>query len=177
MPFEADQRSTLILPGLTLRVRLLNQIRTYDSHIYFYVLPLWFDTNTVKTMPSEPGKTDVWLHVSGSSGGFVFRPQLAKLIVAGKAVPALAGFETGSWDQDGNRVKRGGKREKRAVPGELALSDGSWSYFLILKFPMPTPSPEEQDIALDLSEALRAPDKPTIPLIRFNPTRWQEGYT
>lgn len=176
-PFEARKRSELKLPGVTLSVAIHNQTRTYDTQVYLFVLPLSVDSRTVQTQPGEPGRTRVSLSVSNTNGDLVFRPQAAKLFVAGKAVPALAAFEFGMWDAAGNRVTSGGTWAHRVIDEEQSLPEVGRTYHLSIDFPVPVPSPAESGIALDLSDALRAPGKPTIPIIRFNPTRWKQGYT
>jgi hypothetical protein len=50
-------------------------------------------------------------------------------------------------------------------------------YLLSIDFDAPSPGPEVPDIAIDLSRALRAPGLAEVPLIRFVPVRWKEGYT
>lgn len=176
-PFEAQQRAELQLTGLTLGVTINNQTRTYDNQVYLYALPVSVDPRTVQTQRGEPGKTRVNLRVSRMSGEFVFRPQLARLVVADKVVSGVGGFEFGMWDPAGNRVGSDGTWAYRDVGEERVLSDAGRTYLLSIDFPVSVPSPAEPGISLDLSEALRAPGKPAIPLIRFHPTRWKEGYT
>jgi hypothetical protein len=175
-PFEAQQRSALELPGLTLGVSINNQLRTNDTQVYLYALPLSVDSREVQTQEVEPGKTKVLLRVVVRDEGFVFRPRLAVLSVAGTSVSGLAGFEFGMWDQEGNRVTTGGTWAYRRIADEYRLGTGM-TFYLSVDFPMPVPSPESPDIALDLAKALQAPGKPPIPLIRFLPVRWKEGYT
>ena len=53
-------------------------------------------------------------------------------------------------------------------------------YLLSLDFDVPVPWPQSDDIALDLSAALKDmgnAGSPPLPLIRFAPVRWKEGYT
>jgi hypothetical protein len=176
-PFEARQRSELRLPGLTLAVGINNQTRTYDTQVYLFALPLSIDPRTVQTQPVEAGKTRVSLRVAGTEGDFVFRPQQARLTVAGQTVTGSVGFEFGQWDAAGNRVGSGGRWAHRPVGEALALSDGARSHLLSIDFPLPTPSPQDAGIVLDLSQALQAPGRPAIPPIRFQPARWKEGYT
>jgi hypothetical protein len=48
---------------------------------------------------------------------------------------------------------------------------------LSIDFATPVPSPESPDIALDLSQAVKSITEAPLPLIRFAPIRWKEGYT
>ena len=175
--YEARQRSELALPGVTLGVGIDNQTRTYDTQVYLFVLPLSIDPRTVRTRPVEPGRTRITVRVTGTAGDFVFRPQRARLVVAGRSVSATGGFEFGMWDAGGKRVASGGAWGDRPVPTELALADAARGYLLSIDFPVPTPDPQSTGIALDLSDALVAPGRPALPLIRFQPARWEEGYT
>ncbi|HEU5297762.1 MAG TPA: hypothetical protein VFU71_23505 [Burkholderiaceae bacterium] len=176
-PFEAHQRSEFVLPGITLGVRINNQIQTHDTQVYLYALPLSIDPRTVHTQRVDPRSTRVTLRIAQHDGDFVFRPQMARLFVADKAVTGTRGFEFAMWDQSGHRVSSGGEWGDRPVPNEYPLTGSAKVYWLSIEFPEPTPSPEASDISLDLSSALHAPGVPAIPLIRFQPTRWKEGYT
>lgn len=176
-PFEAQKRAELALPGLTLGVTIENQLQSYDTEVYLYVIPLSVDPRDVRAGQAEPGTTRVRLRVSASHTGFVFRPQLATLRVGRATVPGVAGFEFGPWDESGNPATSGGQWAYRRVPDEFALSAPGETYYLSIEFPVPVPPPQSPDIVLDLSRALQAPDAPAIPEIRFLPVRWREGYT
>jgi len=62
----------------------------------------------------------------------------------------------------------------------VSLTQPRKRYLLSLEFDIPVPSPKSNDISLDLSRALQdlgnAEDSP-LPLIRFAPVKWEEGYT
>lgn len=176
-PFEARQRSQLQFPGITLGVGINNQTRTHDTQVVLFALPVSIDLRTVPTQPVEPGTTRVSLRVSGTGGDFVLRFRLARLTVAGKSVAASGAYEFGMWDSVGNRVGSGGTYAHRPLGDSHALIEAARTHLLSIDFPVTTPPPSEAGIALDLSEALRAPAKPVIPLIRFHPSRWKEGYT
>lgn len=167
----------LNLPGLTLRVTINNQVRTYDTQVYLYVLPLSVDPRSVQTGALEPGRTRVYVNVTPRAAGFVFRPTLATLHVGGARHGGSAGYVFGRWDEQGNRVERGGTWAHRPVTAELTLTEVGRTYLLSIDFPAPLPSPESRDIALDLSRALLAPEQPALPLIRFAPRRWKESYS
>jgi len=176
-PFEAHQRAEIELPGLNLGVGINNRTRTYDTQVYLYALPLSIDPRNVQVEAVESGKTRITLRISKTDGAWVFRPRAAKLIVSGQAVKATEGYEFGMWDALGQRVAHGGNWAHRPVGDSLTLSDSARTYLLSIEFSLLAPSPQEAGIALDLSEALRATGQPAIPLIRFHPMRWREGYT
>ena len=176
-PFEARERSRLQLAGITLDVGINNQTRTHDLQVMLFALPVMVDPRTVQTQTVEPARTRVSLRVTGTDGDFVLRARHARLIVRGQAVSAIGAHAFGLWDSAGNRVSSGGQWAHRPLDDEHAIGQGAHPDVLSIDFPLPTPSPAEAGIALDLSEALRAPGKPVIPLIRFHPTRWKEGYT
>lgn len=176
-PFEAMKRSELVLPGLTLSVSINNQLRTYETEVYLYVLPLSVDTRDVPTQNVDPGKTRVTLRISHHDGDIVFRPRLARLGIGDEWVSGDGGFEFGMWDQSATRVRSGGVWGYRPTEDSLVLTKRDAAYVLSIDFLVPVPAPESRAIALDLSQALQAPGRPAIPLIRFLPVRWKEGYT
>lgn len=176
-PYEAATRSELPFPGVTVGVGLNNQLRTHDTQVYFFVLPLSVNPRDVHTQTDDTTKTRVTLRVSPKAPGFVFRPRLARLTVEGKTVQGAIGFEFGQWDAERRKVTSGGKWGFREVGDEFPLGDGGTSYSLSIDFPIALPDPKSPGIELDLSDALRAPEQPPLPVIRFQPARWKEGYT
>jgi hypothetical protein len=165
--FESFSRETLNVPGLQLVVRINNQLLTYDN----------YPTRTLPAFPVdvEPGRTRVRIFVIPTESGFVFRPTLAVLNVAGKQFGGIAGFEFDMRDLQGNRVMRGGKFDYRPIADELTLEAGR-NYVLSVDFATPVPSPQSSDLSVDLSRALQADRQPLLPLIRFAPVRFREGY-
>jgi hypothetical protein len=173
---QAPDPAELVLPGLKLRITIDNQLRTYDTKIYFG-LPLSIDPRGVYAKNHEPGKTRVFVSVTPDAAGFVFRPSAARLEIEGKRYMAGAGYRFGMWDEQGRLVDKDGKWDHRAIDGEMLLDRPGTRYFLSLRFDVPTPSPESRSTTLDLSDALRDPALAPLPLIRFAPVRWKEGYT
>lgn len=173
----ARERPTLRVPGLELQVGLDNELRTYDTQVYLFVLPLSVDPRNVHAKNIEPGKTRVFVTVTPLDAGFVFRPAEALLSIADKRFTGIAGSEFGMWDREGKRVRQGGTWDHKAVGEELALAETGRRYYLSIDFATPVPSPESHAIALDISRALASPQHPPVPLIRFVPVRWKEGYT
>lgn len=176
-PYEANNRPPLRVPGLELRVSIDNQLRTHDTQVWLFALPVSIDPREVQTQVYSPGKTRVRLSVTALQPGFVFRPRLAVLGVAGNSFNGTAGFEFGKWLKPDWRRDDKGLWDHRPVGDELALSQTSPTHHLTIEFDTASPSPETPDIALDLSRALAAPGVSPVPPIRFLPVRWREGYT
>lgn len=171
------RRPPLEVPGLELAVTIDNQLRTYDTHLYLFVLPLYVSPREVYRNNRTPGRTRVYITVTPRVPGFVFRPEQAVLGFAGQRFTGSAGFEFGQWDSQGNPVARGGRWEHRSRQSGLVLGEVGRRYLLSIDFDTPVPSPELRDITVDLSQALSAPGQPRLPLIRFVPLRWKQGYT
>ena len=174
MPFES---LSLAVRRRFNKVTIDSQLRTYDTQVYFFALPLSVDPRNVYPKNIEPGKTRVFVGATPQVPGFVFRPAAAVLQVANKRFTGAAGFEFGRWDDEWKRVERGGRWEHRPIASEYVLSEVGRRYYLSIDFATPVPSPELPDIVLDLSQALRSTTESPPPLIRFAPVRWKEGYT
>jgi hypothetical protein len=175
--YEAQRRMELTFPGLTLGVGLGNRLRTYDTQVYLFVLPLAVDPRRVSMQSTSLDTTRVSLRVTAADSDYVFHPQRARLTVEGRTVVAKAAFEFGMWDSAGHRIASGGTWDHRPIVDALPLAEPGRSYLLSIDFPVTAPSPESKGIVLDISEALRATQRPALPPIRFAPVRWKEGYT
>jgi hypothetical protein len=164
---------------LKLHVSIDNRLQTYDTQIFFG-LPLSVDPRNMYPKNHQPGKTRVFVNVTPETGGFVFRPLLASLVVGGERYQAMRGFEFGMWDAERQQTDTGGKWEHRDVGPGVSLTQPRKRYLLSLEFDISVPSPKSNDISLDLSRALQdlgsVGDSP-LPLIRFAPVKWEEGYT
>jgi hypothetical protein len=169
----------LNLPGVKLNVSIDNRLQTYDTQIFFG-LPLSIDPRNVYPKNLHPGKTRVFVNVTPQTGGFVFRPLLASLVIGGKQYAAVRGFEFGRWGAEGKQTNTGGTWEHRDIGAGLALTQPHQRYLLSLEFDVPVSSPKSSEISLDLSRALEdlgSVGDPPLPLIRFAPVKWEEGYT
>ena len=175
--YEAQKRSELTLPGMTLGVSIHNRLRTYDTQIYLFVLPLSIDPRNVSTQTIEPGKTRISLRISKLTDDLLFRPKLARLTVGDQTVQATSSTEFAMWNAQGEKVSTGGNWDHRPLADETRLIVQEKAYIVNLDFPVPTPSPESKALILDLSSALTSDKLPTLPPIRFVPVRWKEGYT
>jgi hypothetical protein len=170
-------RTPIVSPGLKLEVSLDNQMRTYDAQVYLFALPLSVDARNAYTKNNAPGKTRFFVAVTPTESGFVFRPSMAVLHAVNQQHSGIAGYEFGMWNQTGERVKQGGTWQHRPTGESFALSEIGRTYYLSIDFAVAPPSPELTDIAVDVSRARLSPQHPAVPLIRFAPVRWKEGYT
>jgi hypothetical protein len=169
--YERGERMRVALPGLSLEVMLNNMSLDSDTLVYAYVIPV--PAPSAGTPSDAPKKAKVTLFITPREEGYVFRPLLATLSVGGQTASALGGYTDAKFIgfKDGKAVHAAPQR----VADESPLSSGK-SYIYDVEFPLPVPSPQAPDVALDLSRALQAPGQPTIPLIRFLPVRWGNWY-
>lgn len=172
----ASESPVLDLPGLQLEVALPNRLRTYDTQVYLYVLPLVIDPRDAYMQKPRPGWTRVHLTVTPATADFIFHPAQARLQIAGKSYAGAAGFEFAQWDAQGLRVQQGGQYEHKPV-ASLSLAEAGRRYILSIDFPVDMPSPQGSELALDLSAALVSPAQPVLPLIRFQPVKWKQSYS
>ncbi|MBK8229043.1 MAG: hypothetical protein IPK72_00375 [Candidatus Eisenbacteria bacterium] len=170
-------RSKLALPGAQLEVEIDNRLRTYDMHVYLFVLPLWWNPRDVYAENHEEGWTRVYLTITPSDSSFVFRPTEAVLRMESGRFPGARGFEFGIWNEAGQRITEGQGWAHRPLASDVALDVPGRRYHLSIDFETPVPSPKSQQIELDLSRALVSPEHPETPVIRFAPVRWKLGYT
>ena len=131
----------LNLPGVKLHVSMDNRLQTYDTQIFFG-LPLSVDPRNLYPKNHRPGKTRVFVNVTPQTGGFVFRPLLASLVIGSTHYPAVRGFEFGMWDAEGQQTDTGGVWDHRDVGGGVSLTQPGKRYLLSLEFDIPVPSPK-----------------------------------
>lgn len=175
--YEAQKRREIVLEGVTLGVSINNPLRAYDTQVYLFVLPLSVDPRAVQVQPVEPGKTRVTLRISGMTADWTLRPRKARLAVGSQIVEAAAASQFAMWDAQGQEVSSGGRWGHQALGDEVVLAKRAQAYLVDLDFPAPLPSPQADNISLDLADALSSPELPRPPKIRFAPVRWKEGYT
>jgi hypothetical protein len=160
-----------------LRVAIHNQRHGDDAQFALLALPISVDPRRVYPGADDPGRTRVFVNATPQEAGFVFRPARAVLGVGARRITGAAGFVFAQWDRQGRRVEQGGQWDHRRVDPDLVLADVGRTALLSIDFPTVPPSPESREITLDLSQALRAPQRPPLPLIRFVPVRRKEGYS
>lgn len=174
---EARERATLALPGLSLAVDLRNSLRTWDTQVWFFVVPVVADPRNVYLQPAEPGHTRVSLRVQPQVSAAVLRFAQARLVAGGRSAAAVKASQFGQWDAEGRRVTSGGRWGDRPLPERFEIAAGGDGAFVSLDFPLERPDPQARDTVLELGAALVVDGMPPVPPIRFTPVRWREGYT
>lgn len=176
-PYDSRERARLRFDALTVVATIDNQVRTYDTKIIAFVVPVSVDRRLVPTVKPQPRRTRVTLQLSGMTADFELQPALARFTVGDSTVRGIAGSVFGMWDAAGQRVANGGEWGDKATGERFALTERNRTYILNIDFPISSPSPELRTITLDLSQALRAPGVPALPVIKFTPAKWKHGYT
>jgi hypothetical protein len=176
-PATPSANAPFELPGLSLRVTLHNRLRTSDTQVMLFVVPVSIDPRRVPSQGPEPGRTRLYLNATPTVAGWLFRSAGAVLSFDGKRFVSDAGWMFGQWDEQGRRVERGGRYDHKRVDDSLRLDGIGHLHLLSIDFPTPPPDPQRRDIVLDLGPTLRAEALPAVPTIRFQPARWDEGYT
>lgn len=174
--YESANRPPIQVPGLTLKVEIDNRVRTRDTQVILFALPVSFDPREVQTSVATPGRTRVRITVTADQPGFVFRPAQAEFRIGDQVYRGVAGFEFGRWNEQGQADAERGKWADRSVGESMPLEAGKPAY-LSVEFDVPSPSARRSDLSLDLARALSGRDGAAIPLIRFVPARWKQGYT
>lgn len=174
--YESANRPPIKLPGLSLRVEIDNRVRTRDTQVILFALPVSFDPRDVQTSVATPGRTRVRITVTPEQPGYAFHPAQAEFRIGDQVYRGVAGFEFGRWNDKGERDAEHGKWNDRSLGESMSLDAGKSTY-LSVEFDVPSPSARRSDLSLDLTRALTGPEGPAVPLIRFAPARWKEGYT
>lgn len=167
----------LAFPGVQLQVGLDNELQTYDLQVMLFVVPMSADPRSTYRRNLTPGKTRLFVTVTAQDDSFVFHPRAAVLTFGGRRFEGQAGYDFDRWTEAGVRDARSGQWDHRRVDQTLALEQAGRRYHLSIEFDTPVPSPELRDIEVDLSGALRSSRHPPLPVIRFVPGQWKEGYT
>ena len=173
---ESVARRELRLPGVTLNVHLRNVDRTWDTQVWFFVVPVMIDPRTRRHDAVEPGMTQIGLSVSGLAAPAVLHARLARLLLDGRVTAASAGLEFARWDAEGRPSRTEGLWEHRPLPEGHRLAPGPGPHLLRLDFPVAAPDPQATGTVLDLSDALRIEGQPALPPICFQPQRWRGAY-
>ena len=105
----------------------------------------------------------------------MLRGAAAKLEIDGRLYTPVAVRRFGQFDSAGNIIERGGKWQYVDLGPEFALSQPGMQYSLTLVFDAPVPKAETAKIAVDLSQALRDPSQPPLPLIQVRKQRSELG--
>ena len=163
------------LPGIELRLSMNNQVQTSSTEyigIVVPMLPVGLDLKTRDSGTVQPGRHTVDITLSPQQEGHRFAPHQVLLVIDG--VPAkpteaarmhstLAGRERELWPPAGG-----------SLPLPLAAKGGGTTFQLV--FPVERPSPD-QEIWVDLGEALSSAAGKPGPRIGFRKTRWSNPYS
>ena len=174
-PYEARMRNTLAFDGIRVEVDLRNQVRTSDMDVVLYVVPISIDPREVSL--GGRGRTRLELVIEAQRAGFKFVPGEVVLGTSRGPHRPVSAVNRKLLAAQGSS---GGVRgvESQPIERELVLAELNRPYVVILEFATEPPDPRSRDITLDLSNALQAPvPGKSLPLIRFLPVRWQQGYT
>lgn len=176
-PADPQRGQPIELPGLTLSIAINNRLRTRDTQVVLFALPMSIDPRRVYSQSPAEGRTRVHIAATPSVAGFEFVPAEAALAFEGRRHRGDAGYVFDRWDEQGRRVTQGGRWDHRRVDAVYALDEPSRQHLLSIDFATPVPDPQRRDIVLELSRALRHPSLPPLPPVRFVPVAWSEGYT
>lgn len=170
-------RPPLALPGLQLRVWLDNREQWEDDKVVLGGLPAGRDRSLLRTPGATSGRTGVDVWATPQRAGFVFDPRAAVLRVGDRSVRATAGGLSVPFRLRPDGRLSGEPPPALPVDGRPPLPADGQTVRLTLDFDLPAPSPQREDLALDLAGALGVPGGPPLPLILFRPGRWAVGYT
>lgn len=174
---ERARPPTLSVAGLDLNITIDNELRTSDTQVYLFVLPLGIDPRQVYSRNRTPGRTRVFVYVTPRTNGYAFNPTRAVLRIGSERYVAEQGQEFGQWGDSWNRVAQGGRWDYRLIDAPFELTEIGHRYLLSVDFATATPSPQSREIVLELDQAFVKTGEPALPPIRFAPARWQERYT
>lgn len=163
--YERSRRNEIPLPGLKLKVDLLNNVQVSDSIWFGIGIPM-VPVRVRHPRPPAPGTTClVQVRFEALEPGLAFDPARARLVVDGTSHTPTA-FQPYLWST--------GRWESVASAPLDAAPDRD--YKIELHFATPRPRPG-QDILLDLGPAIRHPGLDPFPIIHFRKQKWREFYS
>lgn len=163
--FERDRMLDIRLPGLAMKVDLLNSWQLSDSTWFGIGVPLFPLRVKRGAPPAAASNGTVRIELQALQPGIEVDAARLVLSVDG-ANSRPSSFQayvwtTGRWDS-----------VTTEAPLELAVGR---SYRFELRYPVPRPLPD-RDIQLELNEAVRAPGRERLPAIRFEKKKYREYY-
>jgi len=177
--WERNAAKTLRFQGLDVYVSLNNEIQTSDTQ-WLVLIPAYIDLKKKALYGEKPMGFHIWLALHPQIGGMSFEPGKIRLIVDGVTRPAL---ETRQYKGpvvshnvpcysilDYNNEDLRQVEEKKIYPVTK-----KYSHFAVY-FEGRIPS-ADQDIRLDISEAILVPGGGSIPVIRFKKSGYTSGYS
>ena len=159
-PFEMYQMGRVQLSNMVLRVDLMDSIKTSDT-AWMCVIPLRINLKETHMYSSN------WV-VSGTIKatieGVTF--DASKILITVNGITHQVTAVNGQVTMPATHMW---------PSGSITLKPGKWSQFYIM-LDRDTPDPNE-DIQLDLNQAVKQPDGTIFPVIRFRKTRWTSPYS
>lgn len=146
------QMRHLSLPGLTLYINLMNDVDTSNAP--------WIGMGERRVVRSPQC---ILLDLRPGMAGISLEPKLVSLSINGAS----------HAPQSVRRYIGTGSRFEELTEPRLALAQDQWTR---LGLCFPEAAAPDQDIALDLSQALRHPDQAPFPPIRFAMRRFRHVY-
>lgn len=138
-----DHLRYLSLHGVELYINLMNDVDTTRS--------AWIGIGETRVIRM---RHCILLRLRPAIAGISFEPKLVSMSVNG--IPLAAGTA--------DRYFGTGSRSEEVTEARIPLAQGEWNRFQLC---FPEAAAPDQKITLDLSRALRHPDNPPFPLIKF----------
>jgi len=154
----------LNLPGISLEFELQNRITTHDS-VWLLIIPIHWTNGRVDYSRNKKGKYKLRMSVTFNEKGYTFDYRMVKLYVDGKTFSPI---DLRSWETIQDDIDNG-----KSI---ISFDDHLGRKVFYLSFDIKTPFPD-QDIKLDLSEALINNNFPSIPVIQFKEHKWSRWYS
>jgi hypothetical protein len=179
------------LPDLTLHLSLNNTVRTYQYDVMLYVIPTYLNfSNEFQHHDAE--NFEIALQAVAHDSAITIDPRKLILTVDDKKFrPASAWVNNMERERQVIDASIKARRQtapdtppqpphssewRDAITAPVTIHPGEKSSRLILKFPIPPPSPE-RTLSLNLGQAIGESIPPDKSLIRYKPMRWSEGYS
>ena len=156
---------SLVLPGMGLNVYINNRIRTRDTGVMLFVVPMYIDIID-KPYYKDTDRFQISLSIIPKEQGFTFNPFEVTATVDGQSFkPAITELRQGPYNDDIRSV----------IDKETPLKKDKFQA-IDMTFDCPVPT-TDRTITLNIGKALIHPKHPAIPTIRFKKVRWKQGYT
>lgn len=195
---EPQQTSTyrtwlheITFPGLTAHLSLNNTIRIYQYEVMLYIIPTYLNLRE-EFHHRDAESLEINLQITAHDSGVTIDPRQLVLAVDDKEFRPTAVW-VNNRERERQIIDAFVKNRRQAPPDQpppiprssewhdvvtapVLVGPGEKSPRFIVMCPVPRPSPE-RTLSLNLSPAIGVPQPFDMPLIRFKPMRWAEGYS